>query len=144
MTSLRKEMSEDPLSLFVSSAEAEVLSNKAKTSTESVSQRYAQTMSRIGASAAALFAESLSFGDPLSGPSSTVNTARSIYRDSEVVNQARQTAVLVPVREQCTALPAKRSEAGTYCLPRKHYYGSRMKCLLFLFCFLVWGAHTKK
>ena len=116
MTSLPKEMSEDPLSLFVSSAEAEVLSNKAKTSTESVSQRYAQTMSRIGASAAALFAESLSFGDPLSGSSLPANTARSTYRDLENGNQIRIPAIAFPLREQCTISSVKRSEAGTFSL----------------------------
>lgn len=104
-------MSEDPLSLFVSSAEAEVLSNKAKSSTESVSQRYAQTMSRIGASAAALFAESVSFGDPLSGSSFPV---RPPNRNVETSSQVRQRATVVPLHEQCTNSPAKRIEAGTH------------------------------
>ena len=111
MTSLRKEMSEDPLSMFVSSAEAEVLSNKAKSSTESVSQRYAQTMSRIGASAAALFAESVSFGDPLSGSSFPV---RPPNRNVETTSQVRHRATAVPLYEQCTNSPVKRIEAGTH------------------------------
>ena len=52
----------DPLSLFVAEASAE--ESKAKETT--ASQRLADTMSRIGASASDLFAENLSFTDPLS------------------------------------------------------------------------------
>ena len=54
----------DPLSLFVAAAEASAEQSKAKETTPS--QRLADTMSRIGASASDLFAESLSFTDPLS------------------------------------------------------------------------------
>ena len=96
MSSLRKELSEDPLSLFVSSAEAEDISNRAKQSAAIVSQKYAQTMSRIGVSASDLLTESLSFGDPLSRPSNTSNAIKSLQRDHE---NARQQTISNPSRE---------------------------------------------
>ena len=78
MSNPRKEQQEDPLSLFVSTAEADDISKRAKVATISISQKHAQTMSRIGASPSDLFAESLSFGDPLSRNPTRVEYATKI------------------------------------------------------------------
>ena len=72
MSSSYRSPMEDPLTIFLTSAEAEDLSNRAKLAAVSVSQKHAQTMSRIGAPASDLFAENLSFGDPLSRTSASI------------------------------------------------------------------------
>lgn len=77
----------DPLTQFVSE---ENKTNK-KLSTTTMLQKYAETMSRIGASASDMFAESLSFGDPLSRSSQNIgvrspaqkNAQQSSYHKSE-------------------------------------------------------------
>ena len=78
MSNPRKEQQEDPLSLFVSTAEADDISKRAKVATISISQKHAQTMSRIGASPSDLFAESLSFEDPLSRNTARIECATKI------------------------------------------------------------------
>ena len=109
MSSLRKELSEDPLSLFVSSAEAEDISNRAKQSAAIVSQKYAQTMSRIGVSASDLLTESLSFGDPLSRPYNTSNAIKSPQRDHENV---RQQTISNPPREESFSKSYQSNHTG--------------------------------
>jgi hypothetical protein len=121
MSKLRKELSEDPLSLFVSSAEAEDLSNRAKQSAAIVSQKYAQTMSRIGASASDLFAENLSFGDPLSRLPNPLSSAKSPQRDNENDQQSRQTRTSAHSRENFNMSPLKQSTTGDFLF----YFGSR-------------------
>ena len=82
MSSSYRSPMEDPLTIFLTSAEAEDLSNRAKLAAVSVSQKHAQTMSRIGAPASDLFAENLSFGDPLS------RTSASIFSPAKVESKA--------------------------------------------------------
>jgi hypothetical protein len=114
MSKLHKELSEDPLSLFVSSAEAENLSNRAKQSAAIVSQKYAQTMSRIGASASDLFAENLSFGDPLSRLPNPLSNAKPLQRDNDNDQQSRQTRMSAPSRENINMSPMKQSTTGDF------------------------------
>lgn len=90
MSSIRRDLQEDPLSLFVSSAEAEDVSKRAKLATISISQKHAQTMSRIGAPPSDLFAESLSFGDPLSRLSPTIaSPLKFVTADSQTTLQSQ-------------------------------------------------------
>lgn len=112
MSQLRKELAEDPLSLFVSSAEAEDLSNRAKQSAAIVSQKYAQTMSRIGASASDLFAENLSFGDPLSRLPNPPSNTKPPQRDNENDYLSRLTRTSAPSSEDINMLPLKQSHTG--------------------------------
>jgi hypothetical protein len=119
MSKLRKELSEDPLSLFVSSAEAEDLSNRAKQSAAIVSQKYAQTMSRIGASASDLFAENLSFGDPLSRLPNPLSNAKPPQRDNENDQQSRQIRTSAHSHENINMSPLKQCTTGDF-----FYFGS--------------------
>ena len=85
---------EDPLTIFLTSAEAEDLSNRAKLAAVSVSQKHAQTMSRIGAPASDLFAENLSFGDPLSRSSANIFSpakAAPVENQNQNQNQKQNT-----------------------------------------------------
>ena len=91
MSSSHKSPMVDPLNMFLSSAEAEDLSNRAKLSAVSVLQKHAQTMSRIGAPASDLFAENLSFGDPLSRLSGgALSTSKVASYENQNTVQSRQ------------------------------------------------------